>query len=164
MKLFFMRHSESVSHTEFKGADHLRPLSREGQELLKKIAPKLVRQLQSVDYLISSPYLRARQSLEILKAQFKKQPESIEIDLLSPGYTDHKHLLGYLISLEVDEIFMLGHEPQIRGFIQYLIGTEESLRLQVSLASFHVVEIPPSTEYTPGLGVLCCSVPPEIWL
>ncbi|MEC9284209.1 MAG: phosphoglycerate mutase family protein [Bdellovibrionota bacterium] len=163
MKLFFMRHSESISPSQYNGPDNLRPLSKQGQQVLKGIAPKVVKRLQSVDYLISSPYMRARQSLEILKPHFKKLPESIEIDLLEPDYSDHKHLLSYLISLEVDEVLMLGHEPQIRGFIQYLIGTEDSLRLHISLASLHLVEIPPNTEFTPGFGVLSFSVPPEIW-
>lgn len=163
MKLYFMRHSESVSPSEFKGSDQLRPLTKRGLEVLKSIGPKVVKRLQGVDYLISSPYLRSRQSLEVLKPHFKKLPESMELDLLSPDYSDHKHLLGYLISLEADEVFMLGHEPQIRSFIQYLIGTEDSLRLHISLASLHLVELPPKTEFTPGLGVLSFSVPPEIW-
>lgn len=59
--LYLVRHAKAGSRHEFKGDDHLRPLSGTGRRQAKGLAVRLV--AEDVNKLISSPYLRCIQTL-----------------------------------------------------------------------------------------------------
>jgi 8-oxo-dGTP diphosphatase len=64
MSLYLVRHAKAGSRSEWDGDDVVRPLSKSGWKQSKAIA-KYLRKLQPTQ-LLSSPYLRCRQTLEPL--------------------------------------------------------------------------------------------------
>ncbi|MBV9934353.1 MAG: histidine phosphatase family protein [Actinobacteria bacterium] len=64
MKVFLVRHARAGHRNEWEGDDHDRPLSRRGLEQSKR----LIRQLEGykIDRVLSSPYLRCVQTVELL--------------------------------------------------------------------------------------------------
>ena len=64
MSLYLVRHAKAGSRSEWDGDDLLRPLSKNGWKQSKAIAKHLRK--QGPTRLLSSPYLRCRQTLEPL--------------------------------------------------------------------------------------------------
>ena len=67
MTIYLVRHGKAGDRSQWEGPDDLRPLSKAG----RKQAEKLVEQLAdaSIDHIVSSPYVRCRQSVEPVAEQ-----------------------------------------------------------------------------------------------
>ncbi|HUF83952.1 MAG TPA: phosphoglycerate mutase family protein, partial [Acidimicrobiia bacterium] len=67
MTIYLVRHGTAGDRSRWEGPDDLRPLSKAG----RKQAEKLVEQLAdaSIDHIVSSPYVRCRQSVEPVAEQ-----------------------------------------------------------------------------------------------
>jgi len=65
--IYLVRHGKAGDRSEWEDADDLRPLSKAG----RRQAEKLVEQLAdaTVDHIVTSPYVRCRQSVEPLAEQ-----------------------------------------------------------------------------------------------
>jgi broad specificity phosphatase PhoE len=65
--IYLVRHGKAGNRGEWDGPDDLRPLSKAG----RKQAEKLVEQLAdaTIDHIVSSPFVRCRQSVEPLAEQ-----------------------------------------------------------------------------------------------
>jgi phosphohistidine phosphatase SixA len=69
MNLFLLRHAIAVEPGALSGAsDAARPLSPEGKEKMRKIARGMKALDLSFDLILSSPYVRARETAEIVAA------------------------------------------------------------------------------------------------
>lgn len=159
MKIFLMRHGEVLSPSEFRQDDHLRPLTANGKKDIESSVELIVKNIENVEILISSPFLRARQTMDVIRKNLGHRPEYMELDMITPNNTEYKHLLGYLKSLGVKSVLYTGHEPQIAGFIQYLVSDHEEIDLQVGTGSLHCVDFSDSEYVSPGTGKLLLSVP-----
>lgn len=159
MKIYLLRHGEAIPNSDFHQDDHLRPLSKHGKKAIKETAKSIAQNIGDVEYLLSSPFLRARQTMELVRAELKHHPEYMELDLITPNNRDFKHLLGYLKSLKTKSILYAGHEPQIAGFIRYLISDHEEINLHIGTGSLHCVDFSDSEYVSPGSGKLLLSVP-----
>jgi phosphohistidine phosphatase len=114
MKLYLLRHGIAVDriggaiHNDFQ-----RPLTENGREELKVVGAALKRLNVKADLMISSPLVRARQTAEIIKSALNS-PREIEIaEALAPGggVSDlYKFLRPFS---QLDEIFLVGHEPDM---------------------------------------------------
>src|SRR5512137_1983797 len=78
MDLYFLRHAKAVQRSiRSKMPDHTRALTPEGEEKMR-LAAKGIRRLElSFDLILSSPYLRARRTAEIL-AEMLKEPSRLK--------------------------------------------------------------------------------------
>jgi phosphohistidine phosphatase len=86
MQLLVIRHARAGSAREFArtGAnDDLRPLTADGIERMQLGAAGLHRLVDELDMIATSPLVRARQTAEIVTAEFGL-PEAIEIEELRP--------------------------------------------------------------------------------
>ena len=75
MTLYLVRHAKAVKRSRWSGADRMRPIGRSGHAQARQIASRLT--VRPVERVISSPYLRCRQTLEPLAATLGLQ---LEID------------------------------------------------------------------------------------
>ena len=55
-----------------------------------------------------------------------------------------------------------GHEPQIRGFIDYLISDSERVHLEIGVGSLHCVDFSDAEYVSPGSGKLVFSIPQDL--
>jgi phosphohistidine phosphatase len=127
--LFLLRHGIAVDPESagYEG-DSLRPLTPKGERRLLEAASAMKRMELSFDVVLSSPFVRARQTAEIVAQELKlKQPLKFSDALVPDG--DFKTLIEELNELKPApaNILLVGHEPHLSRFISLLVsGTGEA--------------------------------------
>ena len=120
MKLYLIRHSNAVElGTEDYEDDSQRPLTEQGCQKMEGIAASLRNLGLKPDLIVSSPYVRAHQTAQILAKGLKYQGEIHFNEALIPmGEADT--IIGEINERYlVDELVLVGHEPSM----SLLIGT-----------------------------------------
>jgi phosphohistidine phosphatase len=126
VNLYILRHGIAVEPgTPGYAADADRPLVPKGEQKLLKIAKAMGALELAFDLILSSPYLRARQTAKIIAASSKPQ-KAVELsDLLTPGGSPRK-LIESLNRLKPipEQVLLVGHEPYLSDLISVLISGE----------------------------------------
>ena len=129
MNLYILRHGIAVEPgTPGYEKDADRPLTPEGERKLLHIAEAMEALDLTFDLILSSPYLRARQTAEII-AEALKAPKKLELsDSLVPGGSTKK-LVELLTHLQPapESVLLVGHEPYLSGLISLLASGETTL-------------------------------------
>jgi phosphohistidine phosphatase len=131
MNLYILRHGIAVepgSPGYAKDAD--RALTPEGERKLRRITEAMEALDLSFDLILSSPYLRARQTAEIVAEAHKARKRLDYSDSLTPGGSTKK-LVEYLDRLQPppDSVLLVGHEPYLSGLVSLLVTGNESFCL-----------------------------------
>ena len=132
MDLYIIRHAIAVDEaTSDYESDSERPLTDKGRKKMRQIA-KVLRHLGvEFDLILSSPYVRACETAEILADVFKMKNKIAFSDNLIPlgnpelviGEINEKH--------SVDSLAIVGHEPHLSSLIGLL--TSEGSRIEITL-------------------------------
>ena len=128
MKIYLIRHSNAVDPgTSGYEDDSLRPLTEKGRDKMNKIASALKRLEVKPNLIVSSPYVRARQTAEILAKVLKYKQELTFSDALVPmGNADN--IIGEISEkYNVDELMFVGHEPCFSTLIGTLTAGDPDL-------------------------------------
>src|SRR5690348_9283235 len=123
MELLIVRHGLAGSREEFAETgqpDELRPLTKAGIREMKAVARGLRRILPSIDSLVTSPLVRARQTAEVLAATYDVQV--VESDALKPDAEFPSFVKWARHKARTGVIAAVGHEPHLSGLAAYLIG------------------------------------------
>ena len=123
MNLYILRHGIAVEPgTPGYEKDADRPLTSEGKRKLRQITKAMEALELSFDLILSSPYLRARQTAEIVAESLKARKRLELSDTLTPGGGPNK-LLELLNRLQPppDNVLLVGHEPYLSGLISLLV-------------------------------------------
>src|SRR5690349_21920432 len=100
MNLYILRHGIAVEPgTAGYATDSDRPLLPKGERKLRKIAQAMQALKLSYNLILSSPYLRARQTAEIIAAAFKAGKKMELTEALTPGGSQRK-LIEFLTQLK----------------------------------------------------------------
>ena len=124
MDLYILRHGIAVEPgTPGYEKDADRPLTPEGERKLRQIADAMEALELSFDLILSSPYLRARQTAEIVAETLKARKRLELSDCLRPGGSSKK-LIDLLTRLQPspDAVLLVGHEPYLSGLISLLVA------------------------------------------
>lgn len=132
MKIYLIRHSNAVDPgTPGYEDDSLRPLTEKGRDKMRKIAAALKELDVKPDLIVSSPYIRARQTAEVLAKVLKFKQELAVNDTLVP-MGNPENIIGEINEkYNVDELVLVGHEPCISSLVGMLIGGNPELALTV---------------------------------
>jgi phosphohistidine phosphatase len=122
MRLFFLRHGIAEDSDLWQGEDSERPLTDQGKELIASEAKVLAELDLGIDAILSSPFLRAYQTAEIVARELKAQDILASSELLGPGL-DSRRLEELLSShAEAEAPLLVGHEPDFSRTIGAVIG------------------------------------------
>jgi phosphohistidine phosphatase len=163
MELYVLRHGIALSAAEagvYQDAE--RPLSDEGRDKMKRIAAAMARIGAEVDMVLSSPYLRARETATIAHDAMPKVTCLEFTNALASGQ-DGKHILTELKERfrKTQRIMVVGHEPDLSQLIGRITSLGR-LRLEMKKAGLAKIEI---TELQPELkGALEWLIPPKVLL
>jgi phosphohistidine phosphatase len=122
VELYFLRHGAAVSRADWEGADSERPLTEQGREEVARVSGFLARLAPALEAIVTSPYLRASQTAEIVGQHLNLQDKVVPDDRVGPGFD-----VGGLAKLlkkfpEAKALLLVGHEPDFTTTIGELTG------------------------------------------
>ena len=130
MILYVFRHGEAVEASESL-INEWRYLTGRGRKATEAVAHRLVRHGLSACQIISSPFVRAVQTAQIV-AQACGKSAHLEISgLLQPG-GNLTELVEFLKHHPGRQVMVVGHEPQLGMLVAQLLGREGQIRLKKS--------------------------------
>jgi phosphohistidine phosphatase len=161
VELFLIRHADAAAIGEEGAAsDADRPLTALGQQQSRGLAKALSDRGIKLEAVVSSPLLRARQTAEGLVHHWPGTAPSLQIcEHLAPG-GKRKRLGRFLEKLGMQEVALVGHQPDIECFASWLIGSRKA---QMVMAKAGVAYIACSDRLQKGQGTLGWLLTPE-WL
>ncbi|HLO33005.1 MAG TPA: phosphohistidine phosphatase SixA, partial [Anaerolineales bacterium] len=112
--------------------DSQRPLTGKGSKRMEKIVRGLRQIGVELDMILTSPYVRARATAEILASEFKmKDKVAFTDNLIPPGNFDL--LIDEITEkYNVNSLALVGHEPMLSRLISFLTtgNTETKITLK----------------------------------
>jgi phosphohistidine phosphatase len=144
MKLILIRHGQAVERDEFasqKKDDSLRPLVIKGRQRTEEMAKRLSAWVPECDILVTSPYLRAKQSAVIVKKHVKaaKFVEAVELIPSAPplAFVEWLRLNAGLLKTVV----AVGHEPQLNIFATWALAGHEQSFVKIKKSGILALEV-----------------------
>jgi phosphohistidine phosphatase len=132
MNLYIIRHGIAVDQaTSDYESDSERPLTDKGRKNIQKIAKGLRNLGVEFDLILSSPYVRARETAEILADVFKMKKKPAFSDNLIP-VGNPELLIGEINEkYSVNSLALVGHEPHLSTLIGMLVT--ENAKAEITL-------------------------------
>ena len=121
MRLYLLRHG-IADHPDWSGPDSDRPLNAEGIESLQKSAKRLAKLKLEPGLILTSPYVRARQTAAIVATALEATSRVREEPRLEPGFSIT--LLGQILQEQAAaaELMLVGHNPDFEEVTSAVIG------------------------------------------
>ena len=130
MNLYIVRHAIAVQRaTPGYEDDSQRPLTDAGRKKMKKIV-KGIHQLNiELEVILSSPYVRARDTAKILAGEFEmKNKIAFSDNLIPPG--NFENLISEIHEkYDVNNLALVGHEPMLSSLISWLATGNTDMRI-----------------------------------
>jgi len=127
MRLYFLRHGQAGDKDTWQGDDFQRPLTGGGRAEMEAAASGLRALNLKPNVILSSPLVRARQTAEIAAQAFGMA--ITEAAPLAPG-CDLDGLADALRPYrQVDEVLIVGHEPDFSTLIGLLIASHGAMAM-----------------------------------
>ena len=123
MELHLLRHALAVERASFRDRDDSRrPLAPEGGEKMRRAAGGMRELGLSFDLILSSPFLRARDTAVIV-ANVLGHRRSVELtEWLTPEASPEK-IIRHLARLRgAKSVLLVGHEPHLGSLLATLLG------------------------------------------
>jgi phosphohistidine phosphatase len=132
MNLYIIRHAIAVDEgiSEYE-SDSERPLTDKGRKKMRQIAKGLRSLGVEFDLILSSPYVRARETAEILAEVFKMKKKIDFSDNLIPMGNPELLITEVNEKFSVESMAVVGHEPHLSALVSLLVG--ENGKLDVTL-------------------------------
>ena len=160
MQVFLVRHAIAHERNRTRWPDDAtRPLTAAGKEKFRKAAHGLVKWLPESAALLTSPYVRARETAVILAAAWRG-PELVECAELAADrpVSDAFELLG---ARKEKAVVLVGHEPWLSGFLAAaLAGKDARISIEFKKGGAACIEFAARIE--PGRAALRWMLPPRV--
>jgi len=157
-ELYLIRHGLAEEHGDAWPDDTKRPLTGEGMSRLRKAVRGIARIGVSLDIVLTSPLVRARQTADIVATGLSPHPSIVSVDSLAPG--------GSFVAIVADlekqgrkaRIALVGHEPGLGELAARLIGSRHPIEFKKgAICRIDIDDIPPT-----GPGHLRWMLTPKI--
>jgi phosphohistidine phosphatase len=165
MNLYLLRHGIAADPSEprFKN-DSERPLTPKGKRRLRQITRAMGALRLSFDLILSSPFLRTKQTAEIVAKDFKIQKKLIFSDELKPG-GNPRALLQQLNERrpKPKTVLLVGHEPYLRKLIGVLTAGSTNMEMDLKKGGLCQLETD-SLRYARCATLVCLLAPRQMEL
>jgi phosphohistidine phosphatase len=121
--LYLMRHGDAAA-AEGPGleSDAKRPLTAGGKVKMKEICRGLRRGGASLDWVVTSPLVRAVETGVIVAGAFDDQPPLDQFEPLGPEGSPEALLASLASHPERRDVILVGHEPDLSQLAAHLVG------------------------------------------
>jgi phosphohistidine phosphatase len=140
MRLLVVRHAIAVPHGTAGVSDGERPLTPEGELRFREAAQGLARILDRPQALLTSPWLRARQTAAIAAAAWGGPDPKPTPALASGSIEAQAEVLDEYPEDATVAIF--GHEPWLSQLVAHLLGTRAAERLAFKKGGAALLDVP----------------------
>ena len=156
--LYLIRHGLAEDRGDAWPDDAKRPLTDDGSSRLRKAARGLVRLGVTFDVVMTSPYIRARQTAEIFAAAMDPKPHLTNADSLTPDGSFAAVVADLAKHSRRGHIALVGHEPSIGELASRLTGSRHPIGFKKgAVCCIEVDSLPPA-----GPGDLLWFLTPKI--
>jgi len=134
MDVYFLRHGLAGQHGDPKYKDDsLRPLTAQGRKKMRSVSLGMKSLGLTFDAVLSSPYLRARQTAEIVAQAYKiKNKEICLTDNLLPPASIEKLLREVHGRFPRSKnVLFVGHEPHLTEMVSSLLKCRKPLEIDL---------------------------------
>jgi len=161
MDLYLVRHAAAFDFDPaVMSDDSQRPLTPEGQKRFGRAARGLRGLVPSVDVVLSSPWVRAWQTAEILRSE-TGWPAPVACDALASGRAPAEVLQALQPFTSSGAIALVGHEPSLHELASYLL-TADASHAQIEMKKGAVACLEVGEGLRPGAGRLSWLLPPRV--
>jgi phosphohistidine phosphatase len=166
MKLILVRHGQAIEREDFfhlKKDDALRPLVIKGKKRSIMMAKELKKWVGEVDMLVTSPYVRARQTAEIFRRVLcpKKAHQVTELIPSAPPMAFAQWLRGN--AGLATSIVIVGHEPQLGLFATWALSGQMESFVELKKSGIIGLDVESLQEIRPGHADLKFLITPKMF-
>ncbi len=152
MECVFIRHGIAIKPEEWDGAEEQRPLTEKGKRRVRQAAAGLASMNLAPTHLLSSPFRRAQDTANIIRAVLCRSITVETVDELAVGSTPEQ-LLGRLRPFPSDSVVMcVGHEPLLGEMAAVLLCGTVTAGFAMKKAGAALIHLP--NRVMPGQGLL----------
>jgi phosphohistidine phosphatase len=130
MKLLIVRHADAGDRDEFANTgrpDDQRPLTKKGVDQMKSAAAGLKKLVPAADLIVTSPYVRAVQTAEIVRKAYGARVRQETTDALEPGRPPEEFETWLGQNDQIEIVVAVGHEPHLGLLATWLMtGMDDS--------------------------------------
>ena len=161
MDLYLVRHAAAFERDPDSWPDDSRrPLTPEGEEEFRLLARGLATLVSRVDVVLSSPYLRAWRTAQIL-SELDSWPAPEASPVLEPTLPPEKAAQELFSYADAESIAVVGHRPGLHELAAYLL-TGKADGLEIGLKKGGVACIRFDGDPAPGAGELQWLLTPKV--
>jgi phosphohistidine phosphatase len=141
MRLYFVRHG--TAEEKLGKNDPERALTKEGREEIELVAPYLEAAVEEPMKLISSPYLRAEQTAEILREALGNREKIAPTNALLPDadWASLRKVLEDFDGAGAKSVVAVGHNPSISEMVARIVAGEDDARISMAKGAVACLEI-----------------------
>jgi phosphohistidine phosphatase len=144
-ELYFVRHGLAEERGDAWPEDAKRPLTGEGMSRMRKAARGLARLGVSVEVVLTSPLVRARQTAEIVAGELDPRPSLVNVDSLAPDGSYAAVVADLEKHARKTRIALVGHEPMMGELAARLIGSRHPIEFKKgAVCRIDVEDLPPA--------------------
>ena len=121
-ELYLIRHAIAEERGDSWPDDAKRPLTDDGTQKMRKAARGLERLGVRFDAILTSPFVRARQTADLVAAAYDERPPVVTMDSLAPGGSIQSVLSDLERQNRRSRVALVGHEPGIGELAARLAG------------------------------------------
>jgi phosphohistidine phosphatase len=130
MNLYIVRHAIAVPRgTRGYEDDSQRPLTDNGRKKMKKIVKGLYQFDIELDTILTSPYVRARDTAKILANEFEMEDQIHFSENLVPPGNFEALITEIQEKYDVGSLALVGHEPMLSQFISWLATGNRDMKI-----------------------------------
>ncbi len=149
IELYLVRHAVAAERGPKYPDDRLRPLTPAGARKFAATVPGLAEMGVVVDFVLTSPLVRARETATLLAAGLKPKPALIEVEALAPGGR-HQAVIEAIKThaKRYRRLAIVGHEPDLGELAARLLGARGTV--QFKKGAICAIDVDGATPAGPG--------------
>jgi phosphohistidine phosphatase len=149
IELYLVRHAIAAERGPKYPDDRLRPLTPDGSKKFTESVPGLMELGVVIDFVLTSPLVRARDTAAFLAAGLKPKPGMAEIEALAPGGR-HPAIVEAIKThaKRHRRLALVGHEPDLGELAAKLLGARGTIEFKKGGVA--LIEVDAATPGGPG--------------
>jgi phosphohistidine phosphatase len=149
IELYLVRHAIAAERGPKYPDDQLRPLTPAGSKKFAESVPGLIEMGVVIDFVLTSPLTRARDTAMLLAAGLKPNPAVSELEALAPGGRYQALIEAIRTHAKRHRrLALVGHEPDLGELAARLLGARGNVEFKKG--GICLIEVDGATPGGPG--------------